>query len=361
MWSPQQEDALKAIKKWVKNPRQQVFRLFGYAGAGKSTLAREVENLVRGRVIYGAFTGKAALVLRRKGCHGASTIHSMIYTAEEDPRTHEPIFVLSPLSDVAKAKLVVIDECGMVDSELGVDLLSFGTKVLVLGDPAQLAPIKGAGYFTAHRPDFMLTEVHRQARDNPIIAMSMIVREGRQLDYGSYGDSGVVTKASINADAIMGADQSLVGLNRTRMSHNRRFRELLGRENEMPEVGDKLVCLKNNREKRLLNGGLWTVLEVAAKNYDTVSLYVESEDDGAIVEVRVKREFFTGQDANLTYKEKIGTDEFAYGYALTVHKAQGSQWPNVMVFDESGAFRDQKANHLYTAITRASEKVTVIR
>ena len=70
----------------------------------------------------------------------------------------------------------------MVDEELGRDLLSFGKPVLVLGDPAQLPPVKGGGFFTEAEPDIMLTEVHRQAADNPIIRMSMVVREGGRLD-----------------------------------------------------------------------------------------------------------------------------------------------------------------------------------
>ena len=57
----------------------------------------------------------------------------------------------------------------MVDEDLGRDLLSFGKPVLVLGDPAQLPPVKGGGFFTEAEPDVMLTEVHRQAADNPII------------------------------------------------------------------------------------------------------------------------------------------------------------------------------------------------
>ena len=67
----------------------------------------------------------------------------------------------------------------MVDEDLGQDLLSFGTPVLVLGDPAQLPPVKGGGFFTEAEPDIMLTEVHRQAADNPIVRMSMIDPRGR--------------------------------------------------------------------------------------------------------------------------------------------------------------------------------------
>lgn len=188
-WSPQQEAAIKDVRAWLKDKSRQVFYLAGYAGTGKTTLAKDLAGGVRGEVLYGAFTGKAALVLHRKGCDGASTIHSMIYKLDEEQETWQPSFTLNPFSPVKDADLVIIDECSMVDEGLGRDLLSFGTKVLVLGDPAQLPPVKGEGFFTARTPDVMLTEVHRQALDNPIIAMSMKVREGGRLDPGEYGSS----------------------------------------------------------------------------------------------------------------------------------------------------------------------------
>src|SRR5690606_10771529 len=98
--------------------------------------------------------------------------------------TMSPTFSLNRQSPVAKAKLVVIDECSMVDEELGRDLMTFGTPILVLGDPGQLPPISGGGFFTDHEPDYLLTEIHRQARDNPIIRLALDVREGREPPYG---------------------------------------------------------------------------------------------------------------------------------------------------------------------------------
>ena len=174
-WSPQQEEALKAVAFWLKQGEPQVFRLFGYAGTGKTTLARHLAEEAGGDVVFGAFTGKAAMVLRSRGCKDARTIHSMIYRPKEVD-SEEPSFVLNEQSAAAHASLIIIDECSMVDEELGRDLLSFGKPVLVLGDPAQLPPVKGGGYFTEAEPDMMLTEVHRQAADNPIIRLSMMVR-----------------------------------------------------------------------------------------------------------------------------------------------------------------------------------------
>ena len=182
VWSPQQDRALKEIAAWLKSGRPQIFRLFGYAGTGKTTLARHIAEGIDGETVFAAYTGKAALVLRNKGCTDARTIHSLIYRAQ-DLDEEVPSFVINEQSPANDAALIIIDECSMVDEELGRDLLSFGRPVLVLGDPAQLPPVKGGGFFTEAEPDFMLTEVHRQAADNPIVRMSMIVREGGRWFY----------------------------------------------------------------------------------------------------------------------------------------------------------------------------------
>src|SRR5690606_6872894 len=128
-------------------------------------------------------------------------------------------------SPVAKAKLIVIDECSMVDEALGKDLLSFGTKVLVLGDPGQLPPVSGGGFFTEQEPDYLLTEIHRQARDNPIIQLAMHVREGKELMHGDYGAAQIIGRDAVTQDLVLGADQVLVGTNKTRKRYNQRLRE----------------------------------------------------------------------------------------------------------------------------------------
>jgi exodeoxyribonuclease-5 len=359
-WSPQQEAALKAVSLWLKRGEPQVFRLFGYAGTGKTTLARAIADGSDGDVLFGAYTGKAALVMRSKGCKDARTIHSLIYRARESD-SEEPVFELNEEGPAAKAALIIIDECSMVDSELGRDLLSFGKPVLVLGDPAQLPPVKGAGYFTDATPDAMLTEVHRQAADNPIIKLSMLIREGGRLDLGKFGESRVVQRDAIDAKAVTGADQILVGLNRTRRAYNKRLRELFGRSRLLPESGDKLVCLKNDRKKGLLNGSLWTVKTASGIRRKKLRFTVIPEDDSSRKPVRigVAPEFFWGVE-DIPYELRRDSDEFDYGYALTVHKAQGSQWDRVVLFDESGAFREHRNRWLYTGITRAAERLTIV-
>src|SRR5438270_10247217 len=201
-FTPHQDAALKAVAGWLKDkPGERgtpsLIRLFGYAGTGKTTLARHLAAHIEGEVKFAAFTGKAALVMRGKGCYGASTIHSLIYRARESGE-ETPTFELWDDAPASKAKLIVIDECSMVDAELGRDLMSFGVPVLVLGDPAQLPPIQGGGYFTEAEPDAMLTEVHRQAQGNPIIRLSMDIRAGRSLEPGIYGETQVVSRQSLD-------------------------------------------------------------------------------------------------------------------------------------------------------------------
>jgi len=365
IFTPHQDAALKAAAAWLKarpgSPgTPQIFRLFGYAGTGKTTLARHLAEDVNGDVVFAAFTGKAALVMRRKGCTDASTIHSMIYRAR-DSGEETPSFELWDDSPAAHASLIVIDECSMVDAELGRDLLSFGAPVLVLGDPAQLPPIQGGGFFTEAEPDAMLTEVHRQAADDPIIHMSMAVREGQRLKPGRYGDSEVVRKAALDPGRVLGADQALVGRNVTRRSYNARLRERRGFADPLPQADDKLVCLRNNRRKGLFNGGLWSVKARGAARVNTLSLRLQPDEGvGRVVKVSVRRECFTGGLEELDWQLRKRHDEFDYGYVLTVHKAQGSQWDDVVLFDESFAFPDSRARWLYTGITRAARRLTVV-
>lgn len=362
-WSPQQDEALKAVSAWLKDPNgPQVFRLFGWAGTGKSTLARHLAGDLKS-VKYAAFTGKAALVMRKRGCKGASTIHSLIYSMVSDSEG-EPQFRLDAESAAIDADLIVIDEVSMVDEALGQDLLSFGTKVLVLGDPFQLPPVQGTGFFTEATPDFMLTEIHRQAEDNPIVRLSLDIREGKKLDYGSYGESKVISRADVDQEEVLAFDQVLVGRNKTRLDYNNRLRELLELPHGEPTIGDRVVCLRNNPRKKLLNGQIWIVTDAKRKNAGKLELALAAEDvGGAMQEVKVKthKDFFLGGEDKMAWPVRRQYDEFTFGYCLTVHKAQGSQWDSVYLFDESFVFREDAARWLYTGVTRASEKITVVR
>ena len=369
-FSPHQQSALKAVAQWLDDKpgehANQVFRLFGYAGTGKTTLAKHIADEADGKVLFAAFTGKAAQVMRSKGCYNASTIHSLIYkTRESDEEI--PSFELWDDAPASKAKLIIIDECSMVDAELGRDLLSFGIPLLVLGDPAQLPPIQGGGFFTEAEPDAMLTEVHRQAQDDPIVRLSMDIREGRPIAAGVYGETQIVAKSALDPQRVLDADQVLVGRNNTRRAYNERMRQRRGIEEALPVAGDKLVCLRNNRKKGLFNGGLWTVKERSAGRSGILKMRIapDEENFGGLLgtrakKVSVRKECFLGGIEDFEWPQRKAYDEFDYGYVLTVHKAQGSQWDDVVLFDESFAFQDSRARWLYTGITRAAKKLTLV-
>jgi ATP-dependent exoDNAse (exonuclease V) alpha subunit len=367
-FSPHQEAALRDVAGWLKdkpgrNGTPPVFRLFGYAGTGKTTLARHIAAEVDGKVLFAAFTGKAASVMRAKGCERASTIHSLIYKVQES--TEEiPNFELWDDAPASSAKLIIIDECSMVDPELGRDLLSFGVPLLVLGDPAQLPPVQGGGFFTEAEPDVMLTEVHRQAQEDPIVRLSMQVRAGERLEPGVYGRTEVVRRDALDPQRVLSADQVLVGRNATRRAYNARLRQRRGFDDPLPLAGDKLVCLRNNRKKGLFNGSLWTVAERttsrARAGVVRMRLAPDEESSRKPVKVSVRPECFTGAIETVEWMQRKRYDEFDFGYVLTVHKAQGSQWDDVVLFDESFAFPDSRDRWLYTGITRAAKQLTIV-
>jgi len=250
----------------------------------------------------------------------------------------------------------------MVDAELASDLMSFGVPLLVLGDPAQLPPIQGGGFFTDAEPDAMLTEVHRQARDNPIIRLSMDIRAGLALAEGQYGDTQVVRRAELDPKRVLDADQVLVGRNVTRRAYNARLRERRGFADPLTMTGDKLVCLRNNRRKGLFNGGLWMVKEGPSARRQILKMRLKPDEDlgSRMIKVSVRTECFTGAIEQFEWPQRKPYDEFDFGYVLTVHKSQGSQWDDVVLFDESGAFQENRDRWLYTGVTRAAKRLTVV-
>ena len=368
MWTEQQKDALKAVDKWIceyytsRKPNKQFFYLGGFAGTGKTTLAKHFAEGIDGDVYFGAFTGKAALVMRKKGCTNARTIHSMIYLAEQDQNTGEVYFRLNKGSFLNDAKLIIIDECSMVDHDLAQDLLWFRKPVLVIGDPGQLPPISGTGYFTSGKPDFMLTEIHRQAKDNPIIYLATQVRQGIMPDYGEYESSRVIEK--MTSQDVLEADQLIVGRNSTRYEMNRKIRKMKKLDPDAPVVGDRIICLQNDKDLGIFNGGIFDIQQILTTKYKTNFLHMrlESQDeDRSPIMVKVHKSFFMDDVAKPDWKVLKGSQHFDYGYCLTGHRAQGSQWSNVVVLDESYCFRDDRWKWLYTGITRASDTITLVR
>ena len=314
------------------------------------------------KVLFAAYTGKAAHVMRTKGCKDASTLHSLIYKCLETE--DGPQFELTSTSPLAEAKLLIIDECSMVDATLGNDILSFGVPVLVLGDPAQLPPVFGdEGFFTEALPDVLLTDIQRQARESPIIDMATTVREGGRLVVGDYDRSRVVRRDAITLAELASADQVLVGRNRTRHRVNERLRDHLGLYGAVPQPADRLVCLRNNHRRGLLNGSTWRARTALANGDSAVMLGIVPDDDdkAAVINTTTHLAFFRGTaEQELSYFERRQFDPFDFAYGLTVHKAQGSQWPDVTIFDEAGVFGAHGRRWLYTAITRAADRLTLV-
>jgi exodeoxyribonuclease-5 len=375
-FSQKQAEAIQAATRWLRTGGKGVFRVFGYAGTGKTTVAREIADAaVDGtdkRILYAAYTGKAASVMRSCGCSGASTIHSLIYKVVEDDYG-KVTFVLNPDSSLRGAGLLVVDEVSMVGREIGLDILSFGCPVLVMGDPAQLPPVAGGGYFTQAKPDVMLDEIFRQ-KDDGIVRLAEKVRQGQTLLQAKAGErdgkgdlvySGVMRKdkdiAVSEAAKDLDDGQILCGTNATRRRLNDAVREKLGMPIHAPVVGDKLVCLRNDHQKGILNGTTWRVQKCDKKGSRyKLSVSPYDEDAADEVEVSVPEAFFAGAEDKLDWKKKKGCEEFTFGYAMTVHKSQGSQYKRIYLVDESRFFKEHSANHAYTAVTRAVSELLIL-
>jgi len=405
-FSEQQLNAIDTVHKRIKMG-EPVTRLFGYAGTGKTTIAQELAR-TSSRVLYAAFTGKAASVLTRKGCP-ASTIHSLIYTPtgsygdkieklkkqlEDDPknvelaaelkearkRAQQPGFKFDPEgSELNEADLLVLDEVSMVDQKIANDLLSFGVPILALGDPAQLPPVGSGGYFTKggeKAADALLTQVERHT--GAVIDLATRIRKTQERP--EVNGSTVVRR--IGQQAALGFDQVLVGTNKTRWAKNRTLRRLLGHGDQLLYPNERIICLGNNKDLGVLNGQQFIVAGIQdGLKENTTEGYLTCEcDDPAESEqldycsvchwrprwIPMWDHGFEGIAGETELKEiSYGKSKTAmhatYGYAITVHKSQGSEWGNVLIIDESPVFRKDGWRWLYTAVTRAQNNVVVLK
>lgn len=408
--TPKQARAKDDVLRWYKDPHsKQTFYFAGLGGTGKSTCVEHIVDEIEGRVLFAAFTGKAASVMRKKGCEGATTIHRLAYRvagdppspeqitklreeikrlytvndpgaqatagklieqlkrSEEDSKRNGPRFSLNLESEIKYAKLVVIDECSFVDGRVGEDLESFGTKLLVLGDPAQLPPVYGQGYFTRREPDVFLDEILRQELDNPIRQLCEKARRGDPLTYGTYGNSEVVPYGDPRVqDHVLAADIVIVGRNRTRHACNAKIRRLLGRaDSPAPIAGDRVICLRNDHDLGILNGTQWKVdrclpdLDKLTAKIEITS--VDDEDHPDTVECETWLHHFMAREEELATVDRRKRTELDFGNAVTCHRSQGSEWPNVVVFDESSAFGGNAAKWRYTAFSRASKQLVIVQ
>lgn len=421
--SPQQASAIRAIVDWYRTPhdRKQVFSVFGYAGSGKTTTTRHAIDAVglapmarqggcAGGVLYAAFTGKAALVMTRKGTP-ASTIHSLIYrvseaTPEEIARVekelfdlqrslhrmapaerafsemqirrlqlrladiHKPQFLLNEKSLVRDADLIVLDEVSMVGPEMAADLLAFGKPILVLGDPGQLPPIKGEGAFTNVEPNVMLTEIHRQAGESAILRLATMARHGEAIPYGTHDDHvWKMRRGDVAPDQLLRGGQVICGRNATRIHLNSAMKHAAGFAGTHPQgSGEKIICLKNRHDLGLVNGMFVSLADVRNEGPLDFSATITTEDG---LTIGGRQRFYKGHyDDHVTpdpdrfrrdWKQMRGLIETVWGYAITAHKSQGSSWANVIVYDDGlGRTAEDRNRWLYTAITRAEQGLVLL-
>lgn len=374
----------------------------GYAGVGKTTLIKYILEQLQiqpHRATFCTYTGKAALVMSDKTGYDTSTVHSAIYHVAEDPLIPGRLIVQKKREpDLLYSRVVFLDEVSMIDKEMMADLLSYGVPIICFGDPFQLPPIGGDAYFSDdRRPDYMMTQITRNAIDSPIIWISKEIREGRGMpSSGSYdGGAWIGPRSLLSEEAYLGTDQILVGYNNTRVFYNDWMREKLGfaqrGDRSLPVMGEKLICLKNNKQFGVVNGQLLTALDSGmwedhsqmkfrmslcdhgkwppelfdafqeAKGRPISSMKSTSLGKGPSLILR-DQPCFAGhlwdakvpEEYQLHWTQLKETVELTFATAITVHKAQGSQFDRPLLINEP-PMRDPVLNSRwqYTGITRA--------
>ena len=383
-----QEEGLKIAIERYRN-KEKYTCIAGYAGSGKSTLVKFIVaalGIHEDNVCYATYTGKAAQVLLKKGNKNVSTLHKLLY--KSIPKANGG-FIRIPVNEIPYS-VVIVDEVSMAPKTLMDLLFKHNVYVICLGDPFQLPPVeKKEDNGLLLKPHIFLDEIMRQAMDSEIIRLSMDIRLGNKIDFSKGKEVIVEERKNLNTGMLMWADQILVGTNNTRIAINNQMRDLLGRGNA-PEDGDKVICLKNywgvlaDNEDPLVNGTIGYIhntLETQVQTpyymggdvFQVLMADFESDSNAYFEQINMdEKMILTGQkccDWKTEYKLNrnvktcnIVPKEFTYGYAITCHKAQGSEWDKVLVIEESFPFvKEEHARWLYTAVTRAAEKIVLVR
>ena len=365
----------------------------GYAGTGKSTLVRyiiDALDIEEDRVCYCAFTGKAAEVLKKKGNKNVSTLHRLLY--EHIPRPAGGFFRKPKL--FIDYDVIVVDEVSMAPKSLMELLFRHRVYVICLGDPFQLPPIdKDEDNHLLDNPHVFLEEIMRQEEDSEIIQLTMKIRNQEPIDYFNGNEVKIIPYSDLNTGVLQWGDQILTATNAKRQAINNQMRALQGRTGE-PVDGDKIICLRNYWDDLSLNGdalinGTIGILQNSFQTWREIPRFVQSDirkfdvlvGDLVVPETNDvyqmtemdRQMIITGEkccDWRLSYKlgklrpkyGEIIPKEFTYAYAITVHKSQGSEWPKVVVLEEKFPFdKVEHARWLYTACTRSSEKLVLVR
>jgi exodeoxyribonuclease-5 len=358
--SAQQRAAHDAAKDWLLDPdRKPYFLVHGFAGCGKTTTVVAFGLTPGYWAQFAAWTGKAASVLRRKGGNNAETLHRLLYRPPEVIENEDAgqRLIWRPRDGPLEAGLVIADECSTIDHEPGRELMRRGVPVLVTGDPLQLPPLSGSPFFDGP-PDLVLTEVHRMAAASQPLRLATAIRAGE-----------VIKPKPFDMAKVFAAEVTIVALHETRRRINRLWRRAHGVEDRWPHVGDQVLCFKTNYRAGVINGEIWTIERLAEEGENLRLRLVDDLRRKAEVVVP-ERHFLLGAPRQLP---QDGLDIFDFGYAITCWKAQGSEWDNVAVIDETSTyefrwiaeqsglpFAEFKARWLYTAVTRAAKHVWVM-
>ncbi|HUC19981.1 MAG TPA: AAA family ATPase [Candidatus Polarisedimenticolaceae bacterium] len=384
--SPDQIAALQAIGRWYRAASQQYMTLGGYAGTGKTTMIGHVRQALRDndpdvKVAFCSFTGKAVRVLdqtlKRQGVSrrgdSLTTIHGLIYNSELNS---DGQITGWRRRKTLKADLIMVDEASMVTQDLWNDLLKFKVPVLAVGDHGQLPPV-GANFNLMDEPMIKLERVYRQAVDSPIVEVATLARTTGHIPPGRYGDE--VVKYSRRSDELGSAMEELLsawnpewlvlcGYNHTRVRLNAELRTRRGFEYPDPQPGEHLICLRNNATGKLYNGMTGTLKWLQPATDDPGALWWEAGiliDDAERQCYLLKSQFGSRETVSTvppSPEPKVRGDLFDFGYALTVHKAQGSSADTVLVFEERNKHMsdDDWRRWLYTAVTRAERRLIIV-
>lgn len=337
-----------------------------------------------------AYTGKAANVLMKKGNKNAMTAHKLLYRAVLDRKTGTYYYVPKPRLD-NDYSLIIIDEVSMLPREMWIQLLTHNIPVIALGDPAQLMPVAPeADNGVLNRPHIFLDEVVRQAQENEIIRFSMFLRNGgNPRDYRSQqgGQIKIIEGKELTTGILKWADQILCATNATRIAINNKVRDMKGYPRDEPQIGDRIIGLSNhweflsNKQNALTNGAIGTLTSFKTLDITVPRLVSKSKipvmfstmqiDDGEIFQkIPIDYKSITQNAPSLTpiqlsrLKKVPGSIvpyDFAYAYAITTWKAQGSEWDKILGFEES--FPKEPEPHqryLYTLVTRARDKLVLV-
>lgn len=348
--SDEQEAAAHAIFEYLGDPEPGHFSMQGYAGSGKTTVLAEVAKDIPNAILC-TLTGKAASVLRRKTGLQVSTIHSMFYQLVEvgkgkNGKPNLRFDVQHERGQLAN-KIVLIDESSMISGEMARDIINTGAKIVACGDPGQLPPVTGARFF--NHANVTLQTIHRQALESPIIRQAHRVRHEQM--YRADGDAFQVLNRALTDEEIIGADVILCHTNATRYAANLHARNIRGFVQPNPQVGEPIMCLKNAQQFGIFNGAVYTLMAPFLPGDHDIIIDVDGND------TRIPWVTFEGMRRAVPDHVEPLTS-FDFGYAMTVHKAQGSEWSNVILIDEYFR-RMEHASWLYTAITRASERIII--